>query len=330
MKNYKRIIIVVIVALLASSALAIPARAAPVKITLWTISTEGDASHKAFTDAIAEFNKKHQDVQIEATYVENQAFKTQIQVAISAGNPPDVFQTWGGGVLQSYVKAGVVREIKALSGDNSKTFLPAALGPGTFDGKHYAVPADLAAVFLWYNKDLFKQYNIEAPKTWTQFLAACKTFKDNGIIPAAVGNKEKWPGMFWMDYLVDRVAGPQFFPKAAYDQANGGTFNDPAYAQAGAKIQEAAKAGCFEEGVNGGMDTDARLLLATGKSAMQVMGTWNLNALRTIDKDYTNNSLDVVLFPAVEGGKGDQADLVGGTGQAMAISAKAPKRPTLP
>src|SRR5204863_4937821 len=157
MNNYRHIIILVVVALLASAAVTVTAKAAPVKITLWTIATEGDASHKAFTEAIDEFNKKHQDVQIEPTFVENQAFKTQIQVAISAGNPPDVFQTWGGGVLQSYVKAGVVREIKALSAENAKTFLPAALSPSTFDGKHYAVPADLAAVFLYYNKDLFAQ-----------------------------------------------------------------------------------------------------------------------------------------------------------------------------
>jgi raffinose/stachyose/melibiose transport system substrate-binding protein len=261
---------------------------------------------------------------VEATQVENQAFKTQIQVAISAGNAPDLFQTWGGGVLQSYVKAGVVREITALSGANAKTFLPAALSPSTFDGKHYAVPADLAAVFLYYNKDLFSQNKVELPTTWTKFLAACAAFKAAGVTPAAVGNKEKWPGMFWMDYLIDRTAGPQFFQKAAYNQASGGTFKDPAYIAAGAKIQDAVKAGCFEQGVNGGMDTDARLLLATGKAAMQVMGTWNLNALRQIDKDFTDKSLDVLPFPTLEDGKGDPADLVGGTGQAIAISAKAP------
>jgi len=66
-------------------------------------------------------------------------------------------------------------------------------------------------------------------------------------------------------------------------------------------------------------------LIGTGKAAMQLQGDWNLNGLRTADKDMTDKSIRPLPFPAVEGGKGDPTDMVGGTNTAYAVSAKAPK-----
>lgn len=298
--------------------------AAPVRIRMWSIATEADATHNAFVNAVSAYNAAHKDVQIDVTYIESESFKTQLQVAIGAGDPPDIFQDWGGGVLKSLVDAGVVREIKALSGDAKDKWRPLALGPSTFDGKHYSVPVDLVYVFFFYNKDLFAQYKVEPPTTWAEFVAACKTFKSSGVIPAAVGNKGKWPGPFYTDYLINRIGGQDAYQRATYDQANGGSFSDPTFVQAWTRLQEAIKAGCFEEGVNGGMETDAGTLLMTGKAAMQLQGTWMPYFYRGVDKDFTDNKLGVLAFPMVEGGVGRAADLMGGTGQAMVISAKAP------
>src|SRR5689334_8883622 len=83
----------------------------PVKIKMWHIATEADPMHPAMKAAIDRFNAAHKDVQIDATEIANDDFKTQLQVAVAGGQAPDVFQTWGGGLLQEYVNTGVVREI---------------------------------------------------------------------------------------------------------------------------------------------------------------------------------------------------------------------------
>lgn len=316
--------LLVLITTVTACAPSTPVSTGPIHLTIWSIATEGDASHKAWVDAVSTYNAKHRDIQIDITYIENDSFKTQIQVAIAAGNPPDIFQDWGGGVLQSYIKAGVVREIQALSGNASQTFLPTALGPSTFGGKRYAIPADVAFSLFFYNKDLFAKYNVELPTTWTKFLAACQAFKAVGIVPAAVGNKSMWPGAFYTDYLINRIGGQDAYQKAVYDQVHGGSFTDPVFVEAFAKLQEAVKAGCFEEGVNGSPETDAGTLLTTGKAAMQLQGTWMLNYYRQIDNTFTDQHIDVLPFPAMEGGQGNPADLMGGTGQAMVVSAKAP------
>ncbi len=300
-----------------------PAQATPVKITLWHIATEGDPFRPMLQGAIDRFNASHNDVQFDAQAIKNEDFKNQLPAAISDDTQPDVFQTWGGGLLQSFVEAGVVREIPELSGDAGKKFVPGALAPSTFNGKHYAVPANLAGVFLWYNEDLFKSHNIQLPATWSQFIAACRAFKAAGIIPVALGNKDKWPGGFWMDYLVSRIGGPDAFMKA-FNRIPGSSFANPVFVQAGAKIQEAVKAGCFEDNPNGMNYGDTQALVGKNQVAMQLQGDWNLGGLKQVNNDLTQRSIKTLPFPVVEGGSGDPKVMVGGTGQAFAISAKAP------
>jgi len=299
------------------------ARAAdPVKIKMWHIATEADPMHPAMKAMIDRFNAAHKDVQIEATEIANDDFKTQLQVAVAGGQVPDVFQTWGGGLLQTYVDSGVVREVKELSGDAGKKFAGGGLAPATFGGKHYAVPTNLAGVFLWTNVDMLKENSLPMPDTWTNFIADCKGLSAKGITPVQIGNKDKWPGAFWFIYLSTRIGGSDAFVNA-FNRTNKGTFEDPAFIEAGKKIQEAVDANCFETGFNG--TAYDQTLIGGGLAAMQLQGDWNLGGMKNVDKELVEKSIRPLPFPMVEGGKGKATDMVGGTGQAFAISAKAPK-----
>ena len=50
---------------------------------------------------------------IEITVLENEAFKTKLTTAMQSGDPPDMFQSWGGGVLKQYADAGLVQDMTA-------------------------------------------------------------------------------------------------------------------------------------------------------------------------------------------------------------------------
>ncbi len=52
------------------------------------------------------FEADHPGVTIEITALENEAFKTKLTTNIQAGDPPDIFHTWGGGVLAQQAEAG--------------------------------------------------------------------------------------------------------------------------------------------------------------------------------------------------------------------------------
>ena len=298
-------------------------------ISLWHHQTAG-AGPGLIQQAVDRFKVRHPDVDVEVVPINNDAYKTKIKVAIGAGNAPCVFPTWGGGTLREYVKANQVIDLTPyMTRDNYKDrFLDAAFTQITFDGKIYGVPIEntsLAVIF--YNKAIFQKLNIAPPQTYDELLKVIRTLKQNGIAPFALANKPKWPGSMYFMYLVDRLAGPETFAKAAAHE--GTTFEDPVFIEAGRRVQELVRAGAFQEGFNG-LDFDpggTRALLYSGKAAMELMGTWQSSTIKGENADFYNNNLGLFPFPAIKEGKGDPKDIVGTVGDnfyAIASNCKSP------
>ena len=289
-------------------------------ITLWHIATEGDSFAPVLPPAIEAFNREQSDFVIEAQAIDNDPFKTQFQIAASAGEQPDVFQTWGGGGLKAFADAGVAAPIPELDGET--LFIPGALAASTFDGERYAFPMKLAAVVLWTNDTMFEEYGVDIPETWGQFITACETFSQNGVVPMAIGNADRWPGSHWYSYLVTRLGGPEPFLSALNRETS---FTDEVFVEAGERLQEAVNAGCFNEGFNGTSNEDAQAIMGLGQAAMRLMGNWDLGGLRDIDPDLVYESFGIHPFPTFTDGVGAATEVIGGVGQSLAISTTAPE-----
>ena len=289
-------------------------------ITMWHVATDGDSFGPVLQPAIEAFNERRSDFTIVATEIDNDPFKTQFQIASSAGEQPDVFQTWGGGGLKAFADAGIAAPIPELAGET--LFIPGALAASTFDGQNYAFPMKLAAVVLWTNDALFEEYAVEIPETWDQFLAACEAFSEAGIVPMAMGNADRWPGSHWYSYVLTRLGGPEPFLAALNREI---PFNAPVFIEAGERIQEAVNAGCFNEGFNGTSNEDAQAIMGLGMAGMRLMGNWDLGGLRDIDADLVYNSFSIRSFPVFEGADGLATEVIGGVGQSLGISTRAPE-----
>lgn len=303
------------------------APAEKVTITWWHIQTA--EPEKALWQKLAdEFVAANPNVTIEITVLENEAFKTKLATVMQSGEPPDIFQSWGGGGMNEYVKAGLLKDITpALDADGGawrNTFSPGALGVYAFEGKNYGVPRDMGMVGFWYNKALFAQAGIDAPpKTWSELLAAVEKLKAAGITPIALGEGDKWPGAFWWEYLAVRVGG-----KAAFDAATNrsGAFTDPAFVEAGKKLQELIALEPFQDGFLGATWGDEATAIGNGKAAMDLMGQWGPGAFKdnSVDKMGIGDNLGWFPFPAVEGGAGEATDALGG-GNGYVIGKNAPQ-----
>lgn len=300
-----------------------PPAAQPVTITWWHINTADD--QKAVWQGLAdEFMKEHPNVNVEITVLENEAFKQKLATAMQSGAPPDVFQSWGGGVLGQYAEAGLVQDLtQALKKDNwGDTVAGGPLSLYTIDGKVYGVPWTAGMVGFWYNKDLFKQAGIEStPKTWDELLDAVKKLKAAGITPIALGEKDKWPGHFYWVYLATREGGREAFEKAYKRE---GSFADPPFVKAGEYLKQLVDLQPFQEGFLAATYGDHQALMANGKAAMELMGQWAPGANRgqATDVDAYMASRGWFPFPAVPGGKGDPGDALGG-GDGFAVGKNA-------
>lgn len=130
--------------------------------------------------------------------------------------------------------------------------------------------------------------------------------------------------LMWLEYLVDRIGGPQVFADIAANKP--GSWSHPAVLQANTMIQQLVDAGGFVNGFASiATDSNADLaLLYTGKAAMYLMGSWAYPTLKTANPGFiSDGKLGHVGFPAIPGGKGDAANIVGNPANFWSISATA-------
>ncbi len=302
------------------------AKAGSATVTVWS-DVSGDAQ-KAIDQEVQRFNQSQSDVTVKSQYFESNPYKQKLQIVMGANNGPDIFSNWGGGRLKDYIDAGDVVDLTPYLKGKTDKYLSSIMQSVTFNGKIYGVPhGNLQQVNFFYNKDLFKKYGVTPPKTWNDLLSAVKTFKSKGIAPIALGGKDKWPDLMYFEYLVDRIGGPQVFKDIV--AGKDGAWSNPAVIQAVTMMQQLAKAGGFESGFSavGSGDGEDAALLYTGKAAMWLMGSWGYTSVLSDDKSFVdNNKLGWFAFPAVQGGKGDPADVAGNPSEFYSIS-KSSKNP---
>lgn len=291
-------------------------------VSVWFVSNPGPVNN--YMTALAnKFDSAHHGDHVSVKFIANTPFKQQLLTAMSANKPPTLFFSWGGGVLQQYIKAGDAAPIGTVSASWVHSFLPSSLGAVTFNKEVYGVPIQgTQPVFFYYNKQVFKKYHISSfPKTWSELLSDVAKFKKEGLAsPIEMGNLSGWEGLMYLEYLTDRVGGPQVFEAIQSHQRN--SWSNPAIKTALMDIQQLVRAGAFQSGfdaVDFGSETDA--LLYTGRSAMTLMGNWEVSSLLGEDKSFvTSNNLGQAVFPTVPGEKGNPANLEGNTADYLAMA----------
>jgi raffinose/stachyose/melibiose transport system substrate-binding protein len=326
MKNHSYIKFLLLIGVLLALSFNVVSAQDPVTIQWWHISTEEPQA--AYWQGLADaYTAENPNVTIEITILENNAFKERLVTVMQANDPPDLFQSWGGGVLWSFADNGLVRNIAAeLEGEWQESFAAqAALELYGQNGEYYGVPWTWGAVGLFYNKALFEQAGLDPdspPTTWAEFLETVQTLKDAGITPIALGESEKWPGHFWWVYLAIRLGGQDAF-LAAYNRD--GSFADEPFVQAGTHLAELIALEPFPDGFLGMTYPDQAAVMGNGEAAMELMGQWApaVQAGSSESGEGLGEDLGWFPFPVVEGGAGGPDDVLGG-GDGFAVGANAP------
>ncbi len=296
----------------------------PATINWWHISNT-DPMLTKWAELAKEYESTHSNVKIVITPYENEAFKSKLTTVTQAGNPPDIFHSWGGGVLKQQADAGLVKDITADVSSWTNTITPAALQPYQIDGKQYGIPFDIGMVGFWYNKELFTKASITAPpSTWDEFLTVVGKLKTAGLTPIGLAGADKWPAHFYWAYLAMRVGGLDTLKQAAKD----GSFDKPDFVQAGAHLKTLIDLQPFQKGfLAAKYDTPdgQAAAVGNGQAAMELMGQWapSVEKAQSANKEGLGDKLGFFPFPSVSGGKGKATDAFGG-GNGFAIGKNAP------
>jgi raffinose/stachyose/melibiose transport system substrate-binding protein len=296
------------------------------KATYWYLS--GQPQEAVRTGAVDQFNKANPNGQIVGTTFQNDAYKTKIKTAIGAGQAPTIIWGWGGGTLRSYVEADQVDDLTPWLDQHPEVksrLFPSSFGAATVNGKIYAMPCEaVQPIVLYYNKKIFDQVGAQPPRSWNDLMALVSKFNAKGIAPLSLGGQSRWTNMMWLEFLFDRIGGPEVF-QAIFDGEKN-AWSNPAAIDALTKVQDLVKANGFIRGfasITADSNAD-QALLYTGKAAMMLHGSWSYGIQQTDGGDFVSGGgLGYLNFPPVEGGKGDPSNTVGNPAQYLSLSSKA-------
>jgi len=296
-----------------------------VTMQLWMNATTGPG--KAFWDkTAADFHTANPSVTIKVQSVQNEDLDGKLQTALNSDSAPDIFLQRGGGKMAAMVEAGQLKDITDDITDETRQAVgDAALKTGQVDGKAYAIPISILPGGLWYSKDLFQKAGVATPPTTLEELNAAVTKLKADGVPIALGGKDAWPAAHWYYFFALRACSPATLDATAKSK----TFDDSCWTKAGEDLKAFADTKPFNDGF---LSTSAQQgagssagLVANYKASMELMGAWDPGVIASLTKDTKPlPDLGYFPFPAVPGGQGDPAAIMGGA-DGYSCSVGAPK-----
>lgn len=238
------------------------------------------------------FNDSHDDIELKIDSP-NDAM-TILKTRFIREDTPDIIGIGGDINYSNFLDADMLMDISDFDGlsDIKETYLNINKDLEYIPMKGtYAVPYMANAAGILYNKDMFKKYGWEIPKTWTEFINLCKKIKKAGEQPIYLGYKDTWTCLAPWNALAVSMCDSDL----AYQVNSGTATYSGAYAETATKIKELlqyAQKNPVAYGYN-----DACTAFARGKSAMYTIGSYAIPQIKSVNPDMNIGSF---VFPATD------------------------------
>jgi raffinose/stachyose/melibiose transport system substrate-binding protein len=249
----------------------------PVKLTILHIM-EG-AHRKALEEVTDSITKKNPNIIFDIQTTSTVQYAELLKTKIAAGDAPDIMF----GKVSEYtdiVKAGQILDLTAYPFVNNLTDEVKKMM--TLDGKVYGIAEDGFTLGVFYNKDMFKQYELEAPETYSEYVKVMDTFQKNGTPPFVRSYKDQQ--RVRLEFLGEwRPIAAQKYPNFFLDIQSGKTeFSD--YPELRDTLARFAKRLSYKSGDEFSIDSDKAIqLFANGKAPMIILQSGYLNDIRKIN-----------------------------------------------
>jgi len=261
-----------------------------VKLRVATSFAGSDPWVAAWTDSVKSFEAANPNITVvdESTPVNQEALRTKVKADAATGNLADVMFYFNGSETKMLQETNAIvswEDELAKDPEWAGAFNAAILEKVKYEGKLYSLPYIGFYEGLFWNKDLFDKYQLEAPATFDAFMKAVDTFAANDVIPFATSLTTP----YIQEALVLSQVGPEG-QQLAYD---------PSWAPAINIIKDLNEKKAFPRDALTLDDDKAQALFSGGKAAMMFNGSWTAVGLSS------NPAIQISPFPLVPGGKGE-------------------------
>ncbi|WIJ25830.1 ABC transporter substrate-binding protein [Devosia sp. RR2S18] len=265
-----------------------------VTLRVWDTFTETSEGMDAL---IAAFEEANPDIDIQRDVQSVDDMSPTIQTALNSGSGPDVFYyDTGPGFSGVLADAGLLRPLDELYDSGELDHLYEwTRERSTFGGQTYGIGNAVEFLSVYYNADIFEEHGLSEPSTYEEFLSACDTLKEAGIIPVAFGNAAGWPAFHIFSlYANNLVPQDQLQAMIRGEQS----WDAPEVVEAiDAAFVEMQDRGCYSPSVNAASYDDANALFTSGMAAMTMTGSWIIPVFSEAPFN-----VDFFFLPAPEGG----------------------------
>ena len=238
----------------------------------WTAGGEADGLNAM----IELFSAMYPDVEfINATVAGGAGSNAKAVLAtrMQAGDPPDSFQVHAGHeLIDSWVAADAMEPVTFIFEDNNwmEYYPQGVIDVLSKDGDIWSVPVNIhRSNVLWYNKQVFADNGLEAPKTFDEFFAAAEALKAAGVTPLALGDNGIWAATHLFESVLLGTMGPEKY----IGLWNGTT--DWAGEDVTMALENFAKMMAYVNEDHAALSWDqAAQYVVDGAAAMTIMGDW--------------------------------------------------------
>ena len=191
------------------------------KLTMYYPVAVGGPLTKVVDALIADYEKSHQDVDVEAIYSGTyRDTMTKAQTAFRSGNPPDLAVLLSTELYSLTDSKMVVSYDDLLEGEDKAWldgFFPALMkNSKDGEGTVWGVPFQRSTIVQYWNKDLFKKAGLDpekAPATWDDLASAAAKLKSSKAAPYGIEIPTTDYG-YWMLQALATQNGVEVFNQA--------------------------------------------------------------------------------------------------------------------
>lgn len=241
----------------------------------------------------------------------------KLRAEMAAGNPPEIFDLFGGTDTKDYVKANRLLDLTPILSELGLTNKFYSFEEFTVDGKIYGIPMAGYVEGLYYNKKILSEHQIKLPQTWDELLDAAAKLKAQKITPFALAAKDSWVINMMSNTMWVRTAGPDSVEGFLDGRKH---WTDPDVVDAFEKYNFLVKKGYFQEGNLALSYAEQQNKFSSGEAAFMFDGSWANTPLLDPEKSAIVNDVGFMSFPNM-GGPGD-GFINGGWSNAYGFSKK--------
>ncbi|MFG1621953.1 ABC transporter substrate-binding protein [Kribbella sp. NPDC049227] len=245
-------------------------------------------------DAFSKVSKQDIDISLKSTQYSGDPYRAFIRQSFRTKESPGLFTWEVSTALDELAEQGVIAETTDLWTEAvDKGYVTDAVRQlYTVNGKQYCTPISVDDWVMFYNKSVFKKYDLKVPTTWDQLMQVAATLKQHGVTP--FWNQTKNFSFVWFQTL---LAGTdlQLYNDLSTGKAK---YTDPRVVAVMNSWLDLQKKGYFNDP---GQTDFARDLMREGKIAMAPEGTW-FTADAALAGMTMGKDVDMFVIPAVKPG----------------------------